>query len=101
VHVHHWPEAIADYDKTAALVSALDLVISVTTSVVHLAGALGQRVWVLAPAYPEWRYLLYGNTMPWYPSARLFRQPQPGDWASVMRDIYAALDDLQASRRYQ
>lgn len=98
--VHHWPEAIDDYDSTAALVSALDLVISVTTSVVHLAGALGQTVWVLVPANPEWRYLRSGDSMPWYPSARLFRQSEMGDWKRVLSEAGTALRDWLSSNAY-
>ncbi len=84
VAVHHWPEAIADYDETAALVSALDLVISVTTSVVHLAGGLGRPVWVLVNAAPRWCYGSAGSRLPWYASARLFRQGRLGAWDDVM-----------------
>jgi tetratricopeptide (TPR) repeat protein len=87
VALHHWPEAIADYDETAALVSALDLVISVTTSVVHLAGGLGRPVWVLVNAAPRWCYGSDGSRLPWYASARLFRQSQLGVWDDVMRAV--------------
>jgi hypothetical protein len=62
--VHHWPEAIADYEETAALVSALDLVITVCTAAAHLSGALGQRVWILAPQSASWRYLGSGEDLP-------------------------------------
>ncbi len=88
VDITDWPEAIdGDYDETAALVGALDLVISVCTSVVHLSGALGRPVWVMAPYAPEWRYGLNGDTMPWYPAARLFRQTAIADWDSVIGDV--------------
>jgi tetratricopeptide (TPR) repeat protein len=83
----HWPEALDDYDETAALVCALDLVISVCTAVIHLSGALGRPVWVLAPAVPEWRYLDRGTSLPWYPSARLFRQTEPGRWEAVVDQV--------------
>jgi Flp pilus assembly protein TadD len=83
----HWPEAQADFDATAALVSALDLVVTVTTAAVHLGGALGKRVWVMVPVSPEWRYGLSGEGMPWYPGARLFRQSAPLDWAPVIERI--------------
>jgi len=83
-----WTEAIdGDYDETAALVGALDLVISVCTSVIHLGGALGRPVRVMVPFAPEWRYGLQGETMPWYPSVRLHRQSDPGDWESVIERI--------------
>lgn len=93
-----WPEAIRDYDETAALVSALDLVISVQTSVIHLAGALGKPVWVMVPAAPEWRYQTQGETMPWYPSARLFRQQELHNWKPVLTAVSRELEAL-AQRR--
>lgn len=92
VDIVDWPEAIdGDYDETAALVSVLDLVISVCTSVVHLTGALGRPVWVMTALVPEWRYGLRGTTMPWYPQARLFRQTTQGDWDSVVSGVERAL----------
>ena len=87
VHIHHWQQAIDDYDETAALVSALDLVISVQTAVVHLSGALGKPAWVLVPSVPEWRYLQSGDAMPWYPSVKLFRQKQRDAWIPVITGI--------------
>jgi Flp pilus assembly protein TadD len=82
---------IHDFADTALLMKQLDLVISVDTSTVHLAGALGQPAWLLLPCAPDWRWLLGRNDSPWYPSLRLFRQPVPGDWAAVVRDVRAAL----------
>lgn len=82
-----WHEAHQDYDQTAAMVSALDLVISVCSSVIHLAGALGRPVWVLAPYSPEWRYGIRGEQMPWYPSARIVRQTSYDDWSSVIEEV--------------
>ena len=73
-----------DFDDTAAVVALADLVISVDTSVVHLAGALGRPIWVLLPFCPDWRWLLERDDSPWYPTVRLFRQPAPGDWDSVI-----------------
>jgi tetratricopeptide (TPR) repeat protein len=89
VGLPHWQDALDDYDETAALVCALDLVVSVCTAVIHLAGALGQPVWVLVPAIAEWRYLDHGETLPWYPSARLFRQAAPGDWGGIIAKVAA------------
>lgn len=91
VDLHHWREAIEDYDETAALVSALDLVISVQTAVVHLTGALGKPGWVMVPAVPEWRYQLSGEALPWYPSLRLFRQRTLGQWHEVIDRVAAEL----------
>jgi Tfp pilus assembly protein PilF len=91
IRVAHWPEAIADYDETAALVCALDLTVTVCTSVVHLAGALGRPVWVLVPRNPEWRYAYAGDSMPWHPSARLFRQQHERDWTKVISSVQRQL----------
>lgn len=87
IDIISFPEALADYDETAALVTALDQVISVCTAVVHLGGALGRPVWVMTPYMPEWRYGYSGSTMPWYPSVRLFRQPKPGAWPEVVECV--------------
>lgn len=92
ITVADWPEAIdGDYDETAALVSGLDLVISVCTSVIHLAGALGRPVWVMVPHAPEWRYGLEGETMPWYPTVRLLRQTEAGSWQAVIERVSEGL----------
>jgi tetratricopeptide (TPR) repeat protein len=89
--LHDWTDELADFADTAALVDNLDLVISVDTSVAHLAGALGKPVWVLNRFDQCWRWLRDRDDSPWYPSARLFRQRTPGDWAGVIDDVAAAL----------
>lgn len=94
----HFPEAIPDYDETAALVEALDLVISVQTSVAHLAGALGKETWVLVPLAPEWRYMAETARMPWYPSVRLFRQDRFGYWENVLARVSDELRSLCRAR---
>ncbi len=82
---------LTDYAETAAAVSFMDLVISVDTSVAHLAGTLGKPVWTLVSFIADWRYLKGRQDSPWYPTMRLFRQENPGDWGSVIREILAAL----------
>lgn len=80
-----------NYDDTAALVAELDLVIAVDTGIAHLAGALGKPTWVLLPFAPDWRWQLGRTDSPWYPTMRLFRQPTPGAWDAVAREVVAAL----------
>ena len=76
-----------DLTETAALVETLDLIISTDTSVAHLAGAMGKPVWILLPHLADWRWMQHIETTPWYPSARLFRQQQPGGWAEVLERV--------------
>ena len=83
---------LSDFADTAALVSALDLVISVDTSVCHLAGALGKPCWVTIPYTPDWRWLMQREDSPWYPSLRLFRQQRFGDWPGVFERLGEALE---------
>ena len=92
-------DAIADYDETAALCMALDLTVSVCTSVIHLHGALGKPVWVMVPSVPEWRYGRRGERMPWYPSVRLMRQAEGADWAEVTNRVRAGLERVVAGDR--
>ena len=85
---------IKDFSDTAALISNLDLIISVDTSVAHLAGALAKPVWVLLPFMPDWRWLLDRDDSPWYPTARLFRQDDTHAWDNVIARVHAALRDF-------
>ena len=89
----HFGKELKTYADTAALVANLDLVISVDTSVAHLAGALAKPLWILLPFMPDWRWLLDRDDSPWYPTARLFRQDETRGWDSVMARVRAALDD--------
>lgn len=95
--IHHWAKAIEDYQETAALVSALDLVVSVCTSVIHLSGALGQHTWVLVPASPEWRYLANDESLPWYQNVMLFRQQQLWEWEPVIGRVAIEITQLQST----
>ncbi|MDR3517694.1 MAG: tetratricopeptide repeat protein [Azospirillaceae bacterium] len=91
--LHDWMDEIDDFADTAALIEALDLVVTVDTSVAHLAGALGKPVWILSRYDGCWRWLLNRDDTPWYPTARLFRQDRPHDWDRVIdrvRDHLAA-----------
>lgn len=81
----------SNFADTGAVIAALDLVVTVDTAVAHLAGALGKPVWILLPALSDWRWLLDRDSSPWYPSARLFRQTEPGQWASVIDQVATEL----------
>ncbi len=85
---------IADYSDTAALIEHMDLVITVDTSVAHLVGALGKPVWIMLPHVPDWRWLLDREDSPWYPTARLFRQPSHGDWDSVIKSVISHISEI-------
>jgi hypothetical protein len=85
---------LEDFAATAAAIMALDLVISVDTSVAHLAGALGKPVWLLLPCAPDWRWLEARSDSPWYPTARLFRQTSSRRWESVVAEVAQALREL-------
>jgi hypothetical protein len=84
-------EKIEDFEDTAALIAEMDLIITVDTSLAHLAGSMGRDCWVLLPFNPDWRWLLERQDSPWYASLRLFRQKQIGDWAAVVAEVQAAL----------
>ena len=86
-----WTAEIHDFSDTAALIQNLDLVISVDTSIAHLAGAMAKPVWLLNRFDIEWRWL---PNSPWYPTVRLFRQQAPGDWAGVLDRLITELEKL-------
>ena len=93
-----WEEELSDFAETAALVMEMDLVITVDTSMAHLAGALGKSVWVMLPHVPDMRWLLHREDSPWYPEVmRLFRQPERGDWLSVIKRISEELNAFEPS----
>jgi tetratricopeptide (TPR) repeat protein len=93
-------DALNDFADTAALLSQLDLVIAVDTSVTHLAGAMAKPVWVLLPFIPDWRWLLDRETSPWYPTARLFRQDESRSYDGVIARVREALRQCIANGRF-
>jgi hypothetical protein len=97
--VIHMGEELSDFADTAALISLLDLVVSVDTSVVHLAGAIGQPFWLLVPFAPDFRWLLAREDSPWYPTARLFRQSAINDWEGVFARVRSELERLAEQRQ--
>lgn len=90
---HDLGSTVRDFADTAALIEAVDLVVTVDTSVAHLAGALGRSVWILLPHQPDWRWMLGREDSPWYPTCRLFRQTAPGQWDEALVRLQAALQD--------
>ena len=85
IHLHQ--DELIDFSDTAALINEMDLVISVDTSIAHLAGALGKTVWILLPFMPDYRWMLDRADSPWYPTATLYRQPKINDWESVVDEV--------------
>jgi ADP-heptose:LPS heptosyltransferase len=86
-------EELEDFADTAAVVSLLDLVISVDTAVAHLAGALGRPVWILVPFSSDWRWMRDREDSPWYPTARLFRQGWPDSWTELVERVVEAVQE--------
>ncbi|MEN9879871.1 MAG: hypothetical protein RIQ55_517, partial [Pseudomonadota bacterium] len=87
---------LTDFSETARIIEALDWVVTVDTAVAHLAGALGKPVWILLPTGADYRWLLDRHDSPWYPTARLFRQPVRGDWAGVIAQVTQAIADTMS-----
>ncbi len=94
-----WTDELSDFADTAALVSNLDLVISIDSSMVHLAGALAKPVWMMNRFDGEWRWFHGRSDSPWYPTLRIFTQPAFGDWSSVLADVAGELADLSTPAR--
>ncbi|WP_156097839.1 glycosyltransferase family 9 protein [Synechococcus sp. KORDI-100] len=86
-------DASMDFSDTAAVLQLCDLIITADSGIVHLASGLGRPTWVALRWVPEWRWLLNGETTPWYQNLRLFRQPEDGDWASAMTEINSAFQE--------
>lgn len=95
-HVRNHADLLADFADTGALVSLMDVVISVDTAVVHLAGALDRPTWLLLAHLADWRWMLERDDSPWYPSLWLLRQPQRGDWTSVLSTVAETLQEMVA-----
>lgn len=91
-NIHPLGDLINSFEDTAAIIENMDLIISIDTSLAHLAGAMGKKILLLLPWSPDWRYLTHGSTSPWYPSATLIRQPNPRDWKSVMKELEKILN---------
>jgi Flp pilus assembly protein TadD len=88
-------DELKDWADTAALMGTLDLIVTVDTAIAHLAGALGLPVWMMVPFDPDWRWLLARSDSPWYPTMRLFRQPERRKWAAVSAALGAAVSEAQ------
>ena len=91
-------KGLETFAHTAAIIENLDLIISVDTSVAHLAGAMGKHVWLLLPFLPDWRWMLNRNDTPWYPTMKLFRQKTAGDWKGVFNEVIFELQKLINSK---
>jgi ADP-heptose:LPS heptosyltransferase len=89
--IHCFDARIRDFADTAAIVERLEAVVSVDTSIAHLAGALGRPLWLMLPFAADWRWFTDTQKSPWYPSARLVRQSAPGAWEEVVRTVARAL----------
>ena len=83
---------LSTFSDSALAVAAMDLVITVDTALAHLAGALGIPTFLLLHAFPDWRWFLARQDSPWYPTMRIYRQPHPGDWESVLRQVLSDLN---------
>ena len=93
--IQNHTDALTDFSETAALITQMDLVITVDTSVAHLAGAMDKPCWLLLPYAPDFRWMVNTDISPWYPSMKLFRQPKPADWTSVMIEVQTALKNVK------
>jgi ADP-heptose:LPS heptosyltransferase len=92
--IDDWTIELIDFSDTAALMEALDLVITIDSAAAHLAGAMGKPVWLLLPQVPTWRWMLDRNDSPWYPTMRIFRQQRLGDWSDVITQVVEELKTL-------
>jgi hypothetical protein len=93
--IHFFGDELENFEHTAALCMHMDLVVSVDTSVAHLAGALGQRTWILLPYVPDWRWMLNRADSPWYPSVELIRQDASRSWVGPLEQMRKKLLGLK------
>ena len=93
-NVSNLANELGGFDHTAAIIEQMDVILSIDTYIVHLAGAMNIPAWIMLPYTPDWRWFLDRSDTPWYPSSRLFRQEAPGDWASVIDTIRPELEVL-------
>jgi len=93
--IKHWGSELIDFDDTAAIIESMDLVISVDTSIAHLAGVMMKVIFILLPFTPEWRWMTEVDESPWYPSMKIYRQPTKGDWKAM---IYKITNDLKSMK---
>ena len=100
ITIHDWDDAdpLKDLEGHAAQIAALDLVITTANTTAHMAGSLGVPAWVMVPSIPSWRWLLKGDTVPWYQSVRLFRQSRPDDWNDVTSRVATELTNFKSAK---
>src|SRR5206468_8590776 len=98
VQEHKLEPPVRDFGELEIIIDQLYLVISVHTSVAHMAGALGKPVWVMLSHVADWRWMLEGEATPWYPTMRLFRQTRPGDWTGVIERVAQSLNSQGNSK---
>jgi ADP-heptose:LPS heptosyltransferase len=91
LRIRQFADDLQTFEDTAALCANMDIIISVDTSVAHMAAAIGKPVWLMLPWVPDWRWFQNQTNTPWYPSVRLFRQSEQADWEPVLADIVIAL----------
>ena len=92
--IKHYEDQLSDFTETAALCELMDIVISVDTSVAHLAAALGKPTWISIPFIPDWRWLLDIDSSPWYESVKLYRQEEDRQWATVLKRVARDLTEF-------
>jgi ADP-heptose:LPS heptosyltransferase len=85
--ISNYSSYLTDFNETAALIDCLDLVITVDTSIAHLAGAMGKRAWLLLSDNADWRWFIDTESSPWYPTIKIFRQEEAGDWSRALKRV--------------